>query len=314
MAVGSEAFVDGEVRFGLLDYFVLALTLIISSGIGIYYRFTGGKQKTAQEYLLGDKNMSVIPVAFSLMASFMSAITLLGVTQENYTYGTQFVLINVSYFIATPIAAYLYLPVFFRLQNTASAYAYLEKRFGYATRLAASTAFTLQMTLYMGIVVYAPALALSTVTGLSYLGSVFAVGCVCTFYSTLGGMKAVLVTDVFQSLLMFAAVFAVVIAGTIQVGGLHEVFQRANEGKRIQFDELSIDPTVRHTVWTQGFGGVFVYLSLYGVNQAQVQRLLSIQDLKRAQQALWLQWPILTVFEHFDIVGWDCHLFLLPRM
>ena len=83
------------------------------------------------------------------MASFMSAITLLGVTQENYTYGTQFVLINISYFIATPIAAYVYLPVFFRMQNT-SAYAYLENRFGYATRLAASAAFTLQMTLYMG--------------------------------------------------------------------------------------------------------------------------------------------------------------------
>ena len=83
------------------------------------------------------------------MESFMSAITLLGVTQENYTYGTQFVVINISYFLATPIAAYVYLPVFFRMQN-ASAYAYLEKRFGYATRLAASLAFTLQMTLYMG--------------------------------------------------------------------------------------------------------------------------------------------------------------------
>ena len=83
------------------------------------------------------------------MASFMSAITLLGVTQENYTYGTQFVVINISYFLATPIAAYVYLPVFFRMQN-ASAYAYLERRFGYATRLVASLAFTLQMTLYMG--------------------------------------------------------------------------------------------------------------------------------------------------------------------
>ena len=58
------------------------------------------------------------------MASFMSAITLLGVTQENYTYGTQFVVINISYFLATPIAAYVYLPVFFRMQN-ASVYAYL---------------------------------------------------------------------------------------------------------------------------------------------------------------------------------------------
>ena len=83
------------------------------------------------------------------MASFMSAITMLGVTQETYTYGTQFVLINIAYLIGTPIAAYVYLPVFFRMQN-ASAYAYLEKRFGYATRLIGSVAFTLQMILYMG--------------------------------------------------------------------------------------------------------------------------------------------------------------------
>ena len=83
------------------------------------------------------------------MASFMSAITMLGVTQETYTYGTQFVLINIAYLIGTPIAAYVYLPVFFRMQN-ASAYAYLEKRFGYATRLLGSVAFTLQMVLYMG--------------------------------------------------------------------------------------------------------------------------------------------------------------------
>ena len=66
------------------------------------------------------------------------------------------------------------------------------------------------MILYMGIVLYAPSLALSAVTGLTFPGSVVAVGLVCTFYSSLGGMKAVLMTDVFQSLLMFAAIFAVV--------------------------------------------------------------------------------------------------------
>ena len=74
----------------------------------------------------------------------------------------------------------------------------------------ASLAFSVQMILYMGIVLYAPSLALSAVTGLTFPGSVVAVGLVCTFYSTLGGMKAVLVTDVFQSLLMFAAIFAVI--------------------------------------------------------------------------------------------------------
>lgn len=73
-----------------------------------------------QEYLLADKNMSFTPVAFSLMASFMSAITLLGVSNENYSYGVQFVIINFSYGIATPIAAYLYIPVFFKLQATSA--------------------------------------------------------------------------------------------------------------------------------------------------------------------------------------------------
>ena len=107
---------------------------------------------------------------------------------------------------------------------------YLEQRFGRTTRLLASLAFSLQMTLYMGIVVYAPSLALSAVTGLSFTGSVISIGdnddddddsdnesdndndpgVVCTFYSALGGMKAVLMTDVFQSLLMFAAIFSVI--------------------------------------------------------------------------------------------------------
>lgn len=69
---------------------------------------------------MADRNMSIIPVAFSLMASFMSAITLLGVSMENYSFGTQFVIINLSYGIGTPIAAYGFLPVFYKLQATSA--------------------------------------------------------------------------------------------------------------------------------------------------------------------------------------------------
>jgi len=71
-----------------------------------------------QEYMLANGQMSAIPVAFSLMASFMSAITLLGVSSENYMYGTQFMLVNVSYILGTPLVAYVYLPVFFQLRLT----------------------------------------------------------------------------------------------------------------------------------------------------------------------------------------------------
>lgn len=283
----------GDNLFGVWDYVVLAALLLVSSGIGIYYRFTGGKQKTVQEYLLADRNMPIIPVAFSLMASFMSAITLLGVSSENYTYGFQFIVINISYGIFTPVAAYLYLPVFFRLQAT-SAYEYLEKRFGSAARLAASVSYSLQMVLYMGVALYAPALALEAITGISQIFAILSVGLVCTFYSTIGGMKAVLMTDVFQSGLMFAAVFSIIIHAGMEIG-LDGVWDIAAEHGRTSLLNFDPDPTTRHTWFTLIIGGGITFLSLYAVNQTQVQRYLTVRSLTAAQRALWLNWPILTL-------------------
>lgn len=102
--------------FSAIDYVVFIGMLVISAAIGVYYRVTGGKQKSTKEYLMADRSMPVWPVSFSLMASFMSAVTLMGVSNENYQFGTQFVVINVAYGLFTPIAAYLFLPVFYKMQ------------------------------------------------------------------------------------------------------------------------------------------------------------------------------------------------------
>lgn len=284
---------EQRATFGAADYAVFSVMLVVSSLIGIYYRFTGDRQRTAREYLVANKNMSVVPVAFSLMASFMSAVTLLGVPSENYYYGTQFVVINIAYIFGTPIAAYVFLPVFYKLQ-VISVYEYLERRFGKATRLAMSATFVIQMVLYMAVVLYAPAVALSAVTGISKWLSIISVGLVCTFYCTIGGMKAVLWTDLFQSILMFVSMFAVVGVGTYRMGGVSNVWNEALAGGRIEFLNFDPDPTVRHTVWTLAIGGIFVYVSLYGVNQAQVQRLMTVSTLKKAQLALFLNWPIVS--------------------
>ncbi|KAG5677315.1 hypothetical protein PVAND_007084 [Polypedilum vanderplanki] len=279
--------------FGLWDYIVFVITLIISLSIGIYARFSGGRQKTNEEYLLANRSMPIWPVAFSLMASFMSAITLIGVSNENYQYGTQFVVINLSYGLATPLCAYLFLPVFYNMRVT-SAYEYLEKRFGLLMRLVASISYSIQMILYMGIVLFAPSLALETVTGIPKSIAIILIGAVCAFYSVIGGLKAVLLTDVFQSLLMFAAVFTVIISGVIYAGSFNEIFRVANEGGRLELWNFSPDPTVRHTWFTLIIGGMGTYMSLYAVSQAQVQRLLSVKTLKNAQLSLWWQWPILS--------------------
>ncbi|XP_031621165.1 putative sodium-dependent multivitamin transporter isoform X3 [Contarinia nasturtii] len=280
--------------FSIWDYLVLIVMLTISAGIGLYYRFTGGKQKTTKEYFLADSGVSIYPVSFSLMASFMSAITLLGLSTEIYTYGILFSVINLSYGFATAISAFYYLPVFYKLQAT-SAYEYLEKRFGTTMRLIASMTYSLQMIIYMGIVLYAPALALEAITGMSKTNSILIIGFVCTFYSTIGGMKAVLITDVFQSLLMFAAIYSVIICAAIHVGGFQAIWDISKEGGRLNFFNFDLDPTVRHTWFSLIIGGGFTYATLYACNQTQVQRLLTVKNLKASQKAVFLNWPILSL-------------------
>ncbi|XP_077555191.1 putative sodium-dependent multivitamin transporter [Haemaphysalis longicornis] len=283
---------DETTTFGAADYAVFVVMLVVSALIGIYYHFAGNRQRTTRAYLVADKNMSVVPVAFSLMASFMSAITLLGVPSENYFFGTQYVLISVAYIVGTPIVAYLFLPVFYDLQ-VISVYEYVERRFGRATRLAMSATFIIQMVLYMAVVLYAPAVALSAVTGIPKWLCIISVGLVCTFYCTIGGMKAVLWTDLFQSILMFAAMFAVVGVGTHRMGGISNVWAEAEAGGRIEFWNLDPDLTVRHTVWSLAIGNIFLFVALYGVNQAQVQRLMTVGSLKKAQMAIYLNLPAL---------------------
>lgn len=98
----------------------------------------------------------------------------------------------------------------------------------------ASLSYSLQQILYSGIVLFAPALALETVTGIPKSIAILLIGFVCSFYSIIGGLKAVLLTDVFQSILMFAAVFTIIISGLVYAGGFGAIFSAANEGGRLE--------------------------------------------------------------------------------
>lgn len=289
----SMNFVKGSLT--VFDYVIIAAMLIFSTCVGVYYHFLD-RRKPHGEYFLASRSMPIAPVAFSLMASFLSALTILGLTAEYYMHGTQFIMINLGYMLGMPVAAFVILPVFFNMQ-AASAFEYLEKRFCKGARLLASSVFILQVIIYMSVILYAPAIALNAVTGLSKWTSVFLIGVVCTFYSTLGGMKAVLWTDLFQALLMFSAVFAVTIKGTMDIGGFSEVWRISQEGERIQFFNFDPDPTVRHTFWTLVIGGFFTYLAVHAVNQAQVQRLLTVRSLKESQIATGINVILIVLFK-----------------
>ncbi|XP_038057833.1 sodium-coupled monocarboxylate transporter 2-like isoform X2 [Patiria miniata] len=165
---------------------------------------------------------------------------------------------------------------------------YLELRFSKAVRVCATFTVFLNMVIYMGIVIYTPALALNAVTDINLWGSVLATGLVCTVYTTVGGMKAVLWTDVFQMCVMMAGFLAIIIAGSMRLGGLGAVWQIAEDGGRIDFWNFNFDPTIRHTFWSILIGGCFTWCTTYAVNQSQVQRYMTTGSVKRARISLGL--------------------------
>ncbi|KAM9720459.1 sodium-dependent multivitamin transporter isoform 2-T5 [Dama dama] len=236
--------------FSLVDYVVFALLLVLSLAIGLYHAYRGWGRHSIGQLLLADRKMGCLPVALSLLATFQSAVAILGVPSEIYRFGTQYWFLGCCYFLGLLIPAHVFIPIFYRLHIT-SAYEYLELRFSKAVRVCGTVTFIFQM----------------------------------------GGLKAVIWTDVFQTLVMFLGQLAVIIVGSAKVGGLGHVWEVASQHGLISGIELDPDPFVRHTFWTLAFGGVFMMLSLYGVNQAQVQRYLSSRTEKAAVLSCYAVFP-----------------------
>lgn len=298
---GDYSFNTGQVKtFHPVDFVMFAAILVISAGIGFYHAWADRKKKDMANYLVAGGNMNPIPVGMSLIASFLSAITLLGAPAEIYNYTLIYWWIGLGFLLVTAASAELYIPVFYNLKVT-SAFEYIERRFGKGLRTAMSCTSVVHLCIYMSIVLYGPSLALNKVTGFSLWGSVIGVGAVCTVYTAAGGMKAVLWTDVFQVLMMFTGLLAILIKGSLVVGGFDAAWESAERAKRDVLADWSFDPTTRHSVWGMVIGQYFPWVALFGVNQAQVQRCMSCPTLKSAKFAMWMTFPGLVIVMYLSI-------------
>ncbi len=111
---------SGAASFSVWDYVVFTLMLVISAGIGVYYAFSGRGQSSSADFLVGGRSMNAVPVALSLTASFMSAITVLGTPVEVYQYGAVFILICIAYVLMVAVSSEIFLPIFYRLGITST--------------------------------------------------------------------------------------------------------------------------------------------------------------------------------------------------
>ncbi|CAH6779755.1 Slc5a5 [Phodopus roborovskii] len=280
---GAQA--PARATFGAWDYGVFAAMLLVSTGIGLWVGLARGGQRSADDFFTGGRQLAAVPVGLSLAASFMSAVQVLGVPAEAARYGIKFLWMCAGQLLNSLLTAMLFLPVFYRLGLT-STYQYLELRFSRAVRLCGTLQYLVATMLYTGIVIYAPALILNQVTGLDIWASLLSTGVICTLYTTVGGMKAVVWTDVFQVVVMLSGFWVILARGTMLMGGPWNVLSLARNHSRINLMDFDPDPRSRYTFWTFMVGGTLVWLSMYGVNQAQVQRYVACRTERKAKLAL----------------------------
>ncbi|KAL5009026.1 hypothetical protein ScPMuIL_014607 [Solemya velum] len=226
-----------ESMLSVADLVVVGVFLVISLGIGIYYGCTGGKQSTPEEYLVGNRQMAMFPVALSLFVTFQSSVSLIGVPGEIYTYGSIFILIYFGLVISYFVGVVTIVPLMYPLGIT-SAYEYLERRFeSRAVRILGTLVSMLTTLLYMGTVLLSPALAIEAVADVPLWISLVLVGLVGTVYTALGGIKSVVWTDVFQCAILSIGLIIVLIKGSIDIGGFGKVMDLSAAGRRLEMNE-----------------------------------------------------------------------------
>ncbi|XP_055642671.1 sodium-coupled monocarboxylate transporter 1-like [Toxorhynchites rutilus septentrionalis] len=274
--------------FSTADYVIFFTMMAMSALIGIYYGFFAKqKQDNTAEYLLGSKQMKVFPVAMSLTATHISAITMLGVPAEMYRYGIQYWVCSISGLVVTIFIVYIFLPVFYELQ-TSSCYAYLEQRFSKRVRSLASFLFMFYCLLNVPVIIYTPAIAFSQVSGINVHIITPVICCICIFYTTVGGIRAVIWTDTLQFGAMLLALAVVMILGTLQLGGIVNIYKIADAGGRLIWFNMDPDPTLRSSFWLVSIGLTSMWISNIGVTPECVQRFLTVPDLSSAKKAVWI--------------------------
>lgn len=273
----------------LLDWFIIIIYLAAMVGLSF---FLGRGQKTARDYYLGGNKTPPLPIALSTMATQCSTNSLLG-APAFVAFAAGGGILWLQYELAVPFAMIILMavifPVFRRL-NLISLYAYLERRFDRRTRMAISILFQFLRAFSTGVTVYGIGLVLMVCLDIPFWTAVLLLGGITVLYDVLGGMRAVIWSDVIQVVVLFGAILAAVAVAIHLVGGLEEVFVRF-DSRRLQavdFGHHGLGDGKTFAFWPMLLGGLFLYLSYYGCDQTQAQRELSTRSVDDTRQALFL--------------------------
>ena len=269
----------------LLDWIIVFayLAIIIWDGIRMT-KHSGSKEG----YFLANRSLPWWAVGLSVMATQLSAITLVGTTGQAYSDGMRFIQFYYGLPFAMIILCVSVVP-FFHRARVFTAYEYLEKRFDVRVRTLTSFFFLISRGLGVGTIISAPSIVLSIVFGWNLIFTIFAIGLSTTVYTMFGGVQAVTWTDVKQMFVIFfgLAVCLVVIlmsfpANVSVADGLH----LAGSLGKLNTVDTSFNLQEKYTIWSGLIGGLFLMLGYFGCDQSQVQRFLTAKSVGEGRTSL----------------------------
>lgn len=278
------------------------------------------QSKSVEGYLVAGRSLPWWLVGLSVMATQLSAITMIGTTGQGYSEGMRFL----QYYYALPLAMIVLsmtLVPFFHRANVFTAYQYLEQRFDSKTRTFTALLFLFSRSLSCSVVISAPAVVMSVILGLNVTLTCLLIGIPTTVFTMFGGVRAIAYTDMKQ---MFAVVASLLVAVAVLIAGLPEhvgvgdALTVAGVTGRLQMFDFRLDFSERYTFWSGTIAAFFLYLSYFGTDQSQVQRYLSAKSVDEARSSLmvsafWkipLQFLVLIV----GVLMFTFYLFVNPPM
>ena len=294
-------------NFALLDWLLLAFYLAGMVLIGIFF---SGKQISTKEFFLGGRRFKSLAVSLSVLGTSLSAITFLGVPGFVVQRDWSTLFASLMGFPAALIVAWLFVPFFYNLRLT-SMYDYLQRRFDTRTAALGGVLFLLLRGVLAGIAIFAPSLALCAVTGWNLTLCIVVSGLMTVIYTTLGGISAVIWTEIIQVVVLLAGAMLVLFKLTQQLpGGVTDWVAQAAEASKFNLFDFRFS-TVELTFWGSVIGGLFYNVAFYGVDQVMVQRYLASNSLRQARKSLFLQAAyLLPSILVFFVVGTLLYLFV----
>lgn len=286
----STLVLDGGLE--VVDYVAIAAYFLLTFGIALWF---GRRQKSTEDYFVGGRRVPWFAVGLSILATLFSTLSYLGMPGEVIKNG----LGVFSGYLAVPfsmsVVLLLWIPFFMRLRLT-SAYEYLERRYNYTVRLLGAVLFVLLRLGWMGMVIFVASMALDRVKGPDLLWLpgpdiywwIGAVGLVAAVYTTIGGIQAMIWTDLLQCLLLLSGVL-LTIGYVMVVDGSGPVewwrIAASIEGRNNVAPLFSWDLTVRVTVVTAMINNFFWTICTHGSDQVVLQRYFSTSSLSAARRS-----------------------------